>query len=287
MPDGEQPAAKRELLVSRTWLQVAGLVIIAGFFVLGPARLSAPTSPIRRSPTASSIPSGRVRLHRRRHPRRARRSSCTTASWSTARSSATAPTSGPDFTADYLHRSSAIGPRSARRRAAPTPRASRRSTSSRPTATTPTPRRSRSPPSRRRAFGQLERTTRDLFDSPTPPDTGCCPSPVNDPEQIHQLTAFFAWSSWAASARRPGPQLLLHEQLAARAAGRQRTERRRDRLVGDLADRAARRDRGPVRRIRALEAGLAGARPGDAQLPRARRRGADSGASGPPPGSSS
>ena len=26
---------KRELLVSRTWLQVAGLVILAGFFVLG------------------------------------------------------------------------------------------------------------------------------------------------------------------------------------------------------------------------------------------------------------
>jgi nitric oxide reductase subunit B len=26
---------KRELLVSRTWLQVAGLVVLVGFFVLG------------------------------------------------------------------------------------------------------------------------------------------------------------------------------------------------------------------------------------------------------------
>src|SRR5215208_2731554 len=30
----EQPSGKRELLVSRTWLQVAGLVTIVGFFVL-------------------------------------------------------------------------------------------------------------------------------------------------------------------------------------------------------------------------------------------------------------
>ena len=34
-PAAKQPEGKRELLVSRTWLQVAGLVILAGFFVLG------------------------------------------------------------------------------------------------------------------------------------------------------------------------------------------------------------------------------------------------------------
>ena len=34
-PAGQQPeGGKRELLVSRTWLQVAGLVFVAGFFVL-------------------------------------------------------------------------------------------------------------------------------------------------------------------------------------------------------------------------------------------------------------
>ena len=33
-PAAKQPDGKRELLVSRTWLQVAGLVILAGFFVL-------------------------------------------------------------------------------------------------------------------------------------------------------------------------------------------------------------------------------------------------------------
>ena len=30
------------------------------------------------------------------------------------------------------------------------------------------------------------------------------PEAIDDPEEIHQLTAFFAWSAWAASARRPG-----------------------------------------------------------------------------------
>ncbi len=34
MPAGETPTGKRELLVSKTWLQVAGLVVIVGFFVL-------------------------------------------------------------------------------------------------------------------------------------------------------------------------------------------------------------------------------------------------------------
>ena len=34
MPPAEQPRGRRELLVSKTWLQVAGLVVVVGFFVL-------------------------------------------------------------------------------------------------------------------------------------------------------------------------------------------------------------------------------------------------------------
>jgi len=34
MPAGEQPSGKRELLVWKAWLQVAGLVVLVGFFVL-------------------------------------------------------------------------------------------------------------------------------------------------------------------------------------------------------------------------------------------------------------
>ena len=71
--------------------------------------------------------------------------------------------------------------------------------------------------------------------------------------------------------RAPGPRLLLHEQLAAGAARRQQADGQRDRLVRALADRAARRDRHPLRRLRALAVpGLARPRAGDAVVPRAR-----------------
>ena len=59
-------------------------------------------------------PAGPRRSTPARTSPRASRSSCTTASWSTGRRSATAPTSGPDYTADYLRR--AVGPRQARLR---------------------------------------------------------------------------------------------------------------------------------------------------------------------------
>ena len=79
--------------------------------------------------------------------------------------------------------------------------------------------------------------------------------------------------------RAAGPRLLLHEQLAARAARGQRADGQRDRLERAVADRAAGRHRDPVRRLRALAVpGLARARAGDAVLPRARRRGAHAGA---------
>jgi hypothetical protein len=35
MPAGDQPTGKRELLISKTWFQVAALVFVFGFFVLG------------------------------------------------------------------------------------------------------------------------------------------------------------------------------------------------------------------------------------------------------------
>ena len=68
-------------------------------------------------------------------------------------------------------------------------------------------------------------------------------------------------------------QLLLHEQLAARAACRQQADRERDRLVGAVPGGAAGRNRPAVRRLRALEhPRLAWPRAGHTPLPDARRR---------------
>ena len=43
-------------------------------------------------------------------------------------------------------------------------------------------------------------------------------------DEAHALTAFFFWTAWAAATERPGDIDHLHQQLAARAAGRQHAD---------------------------------------------------------------
>src|ERR1035437_1379323 len=52
------------------------------------------------------------------------------------------------------------------------------------------------------AFQKLEKYYADFFGTPTT-KFGLRPGAITDPEQIRQLTAFFSWSAWAASALRP------------------------------------------------------------------------------------
>ena len=77
-------------------------------------------------------------------------------------------------------------------------------------------------------------------------------------------------------------QLLLHEQLAARAARRQQAHRQRRGLVSALPHRAPGRHRRALRRLWSLGAQprLARSRTGHAQLPPARGGGPDAGAAG-------
>ena len=53
------------------------------------------------------------------------------------------------------------------------------------------------------AFEKLNRHYEGFFREPTT-RFGLRPEPIDSSEQVRELTAFFAWSSWAASARRPG-----------------------------------------------------------------------------------
>lgn len=53
------------------------------------------------------------------------------------------------------------------------------------------------------AFNDLKTYYADFFGE-TKSKYGLRPNAITDPEQIRQLTAFFAWSAWASSARRPG-----------------------------------------------------------------------------------
>src|SRR5205814_2332357 len=53
------------------------------------------------------------------------------------------------------------------------------------------------------AFEELKTYYGEFFGNPTT-RFGLRPRAISDPQEIHQLVAFFAWSAWAASARRPG-----------------------------------------------------------------------------------
>ena len=52
------------------------------------------------------------------------------------------------------------------------------------------------------AFSELERSYGAFFGSPSS-RTGLAQGVLSSPQELHALTAFFAWSAWAASARRP------------------------------------------------------------------------------------
>ena len=53
------------------------------------------------------------------------------------------------------------------------------------------------------AFEEIKDHYADFFGTPTT-EHGLIPSKITDPQQIHDLTSFFAWTAWAAAAERPG-----------------------------------------------------------------------------------
>ena len=104
------------------------------------------------------------------------------------------------------------------------------------------------------------------------PSTACAPTRSPIPHAAAPADRVLRLDGVGGVDQPPGPRLLLHQQLAARAARRQQADRQRDRLVGAVADRAARRHRPALRRLRPLgtQPGLARSRTGDA-LASARR----------------
>jgi nitric oxide reductase subunit B len=200
MSAGDQPSGKRELLVSKTWLQVAGLVIIVGFFVLVLlAYLTYKADPP--IPDRVVDPSGRV-VFTGNDVRAGQKVFLHHGLMEYGSIFGHGAYLGPDFTDDYLHRSSAIvetelggsGSDSAHQETIDQFQTNRYDPD---TKTLPYSAQQAS------SFGQLEHHYSDFLDSDTT-RYGLRPNPVNSPEEIHQLTSFFAWSAWAAATRRPG-----------------------------------------------------------------------------------
>ena len=127
----------RDLLVSKRWLQVAALVMIFGFFVLGllAYRTYSADPPI---PDRVVDPQGQT-VFTGDDIRAGQKIFLNNGLMEYGSIFGHGAYLGPDFTADYLHRAADVGATTATEARPPTPRDSARSTTSRPTATTARP----------------------------------------------------------------------------------------------------------------------------------------------------
>jgi nitric oxide reductase subunit B len=190
----------RELLVSKRWLQVCGLVFVFGFFVLGLLAYRTYTSdpPI---PDRMVDPNDRT-LFTGSDIRAGQQIFLDNGLMEYGSIFGHGAYLGPDYTADYLHRSATsventyggAGSDTARERTITDFQTNRYDADTDTLEYTA---------AQARAFDQLKVHYRDFFANPTT-EFGLHPDAIQDPVQARQLTAFFSWSAWAASARRPG-----------------------------------------------------------------------------------
>ena len=200
MPVAERPHGKRDLLVSKTWLQVAGLVVVVGFFVLVllAYRTYQSDPPI---PDKVVDPSGRV-VFTGDDIRAGQKVFLHHGLMEYGSIFGHGAYLGPDFTADYLRRSSDLVRESY---GGATSHAAVQKTiedlrTNRYDESTETLTFSAAEAD---AFRKLDPYYSDFFSDPKT-EHGLRPDAITDETQLKQLTAFFAWTAWAAAATRPG-----------------------------------------------------------------------------------
>ena len=192
--------ARRGFLISKVWVQAVVLVVLAGFFVLGllayrtyqahppvPARVVGPTGHVLF--TGDDLSDGqKVFLNN--------------GLMEYGSAFGHGAYLGPDYTADYLRREADFvrsaygGARSdaAARRTVEDLRANRYDSKTKTL---------RLSTAQAAAFGHLVPYYSTFFSDPKS-EHGLKPDAITDSTQLRQLTAFFAWTAWAAAAKRPG-----------------------------------------------------------------------------------
>jgi nitric oxide reductase subunit B len=191
---------RRELLVSKGWVQAVALVVLFGFFTLGllAYRAYSGQPPI---PDRVVDPTGRVVF---------------TGEDVTAGQGVFLKNGlmqygsifghgaylGPDYTADYLRRS-ALFVRESYGGASSDGAAVRTVEDFKENRYDPESKTLEFTAAQAAAFGELRGYYGDYFGEPTTRH-GLRPEAIEDPEEIRQLTAYFAWTAWAAAALRPG-----------------------------------------------------------------------------------
>jgi nitric oxide reductase subunit B len=197
--DGAGHAAA-SLLISKTWVQAAVLVTLCGFFILGLLAYRTYTAqpPI---PTRVVDPQGGV-VYTGRDISKGQQVFLHNGLMEYGSVFGHGAHLGPDYTADYLRRSSNVvqqahgGPRSdaAVRQTVQDFRTNRYDERTGTLTLTA---------AQADSFRKLVPYYSRFFAEPTTRH-GLRPEAITDPTQLHQLTSFFAWSAWAASTNRPG-----------------------------------------------------------------------------------
>jgi nitric oxide reductase subunit B len=196
----ERASGRRELLVSKGWVQAVALVVLFGFFVLGllayrtytgqppiPERVVDPEGNVVY--TGDDVTDGQEVFLRN-------------GIMEYGSIFGHGAYLGPDFTADYLRRSAlsvrdSYGGESSDRAAASTVEDFKENRYDPETGTLELT------APQAAAFEELRGHYGEFFGEPTTRN-GLRPEAISDPEEIRQLTAYFAWTAWAASAERPG-----------------------------------------------------------------------------------
>ncbi|MGZ5359507.1 MAG: nitric-oxide reductase large subunit [Solirubrobacterales bacterium] len=191
---------RRELLISKGWVQAAALVFLVGFFILGllayrtyqakppvPVKVVDPAGQLLY--TGDDVSEGqKVFLHN--------------GLMEYGSVFGHGAYLGPDFTADYLRRAAlkvrdtygGAGSDAAAQQTVDDFRGSSYDEETK-TVTLST--------AQADAFRSLEQHYSDFFSEPTTRN-GLRPNAITDPTELHQLTSFFAWTAWAGSTERPG-----------------------------------------------------------------------------------
>ncbi|HWR13898.1 MAG TPA: cbb3-type cytochrome c oxidase subunit I [Terriglobales bacterium] len=195
-----QAQAKQQLLISRGWVQAVAIVILFGFFVLGFLAYETYTDepPIPKLVTDASGTS----LFSQDDIMAGQQIFLRNGLMEYGSIFGHGAYLGPDFTADYLHRAALFvaeyygssNSDRAKQQTITDFKTNRYDSSSGTLIFTP---------AQAHAFAELEKYYAAYFGE-TNTKYGLRPQAITDPEQIHQLTAFFAWTAWASAALRPG-----------------------------------------------------------------------------------
>jgi nitric oxide reductase subunit B len=217
----ERGSGRRELLVSKGWVQAVALVVLFGFFVLGllAYRTYSGQPPI---PDRVVDPQGDV-VFTGEDVRAGQGVFLRNGLMQYGSIFGHGAYLGPDFTADYLRRSAlfvreSYGGEGSDRAAVQTIEDFKENRYD------PEARTLEFTAPQAAAFEELRGHYGRYFGEPTT-KYGLRPEAISDPEDIRQLTAYFAWTAWAASALRPGtdytytnnwpPEPLVENELTA------------------------------------------------------------------------